>query len=218
MGDYILKYPDLLQSIQKAFNNSITTRYRQKDIQFKEIKAIYYVIRLWLQRLRGLQLMLYCDNDVYIYNFRKSSIRELVIILLRDIVMLLTKYDIYLVSIQILIKINKLVDNLSRFRYRKIANVYSQLRYILIASQSQGETYQISNIIRSHYYKRQLVFSNGIQSQRREKRILYLLSYIALITLLIEALLSFQRSLIHSLARSHILTRDELRLRLLRSI
>ena len=43
---------------------------------------------------------------------------------LRDIVMLLAKYNIYLILIWILIKINELVDNLSRFRYRKIADVY----------------------------------------------------------------------------------------------
>ena len=41
---------------------------------------------------------------------------------LRDIAMLLVKNDIYLVSIWILTKANELADDLSRFRYRKIAD------------------------------------------------------------------------------------------------
>ena len=47
---------------------------------------------------------------------------------LRDIAMLLATYNIHLVPIWILTKANFLADDLSRFKYRKIANANPQLR------------------------------------------------------------------------------------------
>ena len=41
--------------------------------------------------------MLYCDNDAYVYGLRKTSIRELAMASLQDIVILLIKYDIDLI-------------------------------------------------------------------------------------------------------------------------
>ena len=99
MGGYILNETSYLLFPQDVFSIRVPTRYRHKDIQFKEMKAVYYAIQLWLDRLRGLKLILYYDNDVYIYNLIKTFIRGPAIALLRDIVMLLTSYNIYLVSI-----------------------------------------------------------------------------------------------------------------------
>lgn len=74
--------------------------------------------------------------------------------------MLLIKYDIMLISTWIPIKTNELVDDLSRFRYRKIANKYSQLRYLIIASLSQNVIHLKTNINKHLCQERQLVFSN----------------------------------------------------------
>ena len=54
---------------------------------------------------------------------------------LRDIVMLLVRNDIYLVPTWIPTKVNELADDLSRLRYRKIANTHPQLRYPPITPQ-----------------------------------------------------------------------------------
>ena len=43
---------------------------------------------------------------------------------LRDIVILLTKNDIYLVLIWILTEVNELTDDLSRFWLRRVINMY----------------------------------------------------------------------------------------------
>ena len=42
--------------------------------------------------------MLYCDNNVYINELRKLSIRELAIISLRDIIILIAIYNIIVIS------------------------------------------------------------------------------------------------------------------------
>ena len=55
---------------------------------------------------------------------------------LHDIAMLLARNDIHLVPIWIPTKANQLADDLSRFRYRKIADEHPQLRYPPIAPQS----------------------------------------------------------------------------------
>lgn len=47
---------------------------------------------------------------------------------LRDIAMLVTKYNIYLVLTWISTKANQLADDLSRFKFKKVADAYPQLR------------------------------------------------------------------------------------------
>ena len=44
-------------------------------------------------------MILYCDNDVYINELRKLFISGLAMILLRDIVILITSYNINVISI-----------------------------------------------------------------------------------------------------------------------
>ena len=130
MGGYILNQPGLPPSAQDVFSIRVPTRHRRKDIQFKEMKAIYYAIQLWLDRLRGSKLTLYYDNDACIHGLEKSSIRRPAMAPLRDIAILLSSYNIHLMPIWIPIKVNLLADNLSRFRFRKIANLNPQLGYL----------------------------------------------------------------------------------------
>lgn len=134
MGDYLLKNPDQLPEVTNIFSTRIITRYRRIHINFKEIKAVLYAIELWLERLRGTRLVLHCNNEIYVFKLHKSFIKGSTMASLRDIAILMTKHNIYLILIWIPTKANQLVDNLSRFKYQKIANIYSQLRHIAVTS------------------------------------------------------------------------------------
>ena len=134
MGGYILQH--LSEPVQEAFSIRLATRDRRKDIQFKEMKAVYHAIQLWLVRLRGSKLTLYCDNEACVYGLSKLSIRGPAMAPLRNVAMLLAQNDIHLEAVWIPTRANELADDLSRFRYRKIADAHPQLRYPPIAPQS----------------------------------------------------------------------------------
>ena len=68
--------------------------------------------------------MLHYDNEDYVYELRKFIIRESTMTSLRKIAILVASYNILLISIWIPTKTNQLANNLSRFRYRKIANKF----------------------------------------------------------------------------------------------
>ena len=127
MGGYIREHAS--QPVREAFSIRLATRHRRKDIQFKEMKAVQQAIQLWLPRLSGSKLILYCDNDACVYGLQKLSIRGPAMAPLRDIAMLLARNDIHLIPTWIPTKANQLADDLSRFRYRKIADENPQLRY-----------------------------------------------------------------------------------------
>ena len=110
------------------------------------MKAVQLAIQLWLPKLRGSKLILYCDNDACIYGLQKSSIRGPAMAPLRDIALLLARNDIYLVPVWIPTKANQLADDLSRFRYRKIANRYPQLRLLPIPPLNKDEIHQNGGI------------------------------------------------------------------------
>ena len=129
MGGYLLE--DLTAPVQDVFSTHVPLRHRRKDIQFKEMKAVGHAITLWLGRLQGSRLVLYCDNDACVQGLRKSSIKGPAMAPLRHIVMLLAKHDILLDPQWIPTKANQLADDLSRFRYEKIANAYPQLRALI---------------------------------------------------------------------------------------
>lgn len=131
MRDYLLNYPILLHAVSETFSTRVVRRHYRKDIQFKEMKVVLYAIRLWLDRLRGTQLILYCDNNACVHGLQKSSIRGPTMTSLRKIAMLLAKNDILIIPIWIPTKANQLADDLSRFRYRKIADKYPQLRHLI---------------------------------------------------------------------------------------
>ena len=130
MGGYILEHPDLLQHVQDAFSTRVPSRHSHKDIQFKEMTAVLHAIRLWLDRLHGTRLVLHCDNEDCVHGLRKSSIRGPAMAPLRKIAMLAASYDILLIPTWISTKANQLADDLSRFRYRRIADEYPQLNHL----------------------------------------------------------------------------------------
>ena len=112
------------------------------------MKAVYHAIQLWLIRLRGSKLTLYCDNDACIHGLQKLSIRGSAMAPLRDIAMLLVRNDIQLVPTWIPTKANALADDLSRLRYRRIAGTYPQLRYLTPSPPNEAATHQNPGIAR----------------------------------------------------------------------
>ena len=161
MGGYILKQPGLPPSPQDVFSIRVPTRHRRKDIQFKEMKAVHHAIELWLDRLRGSKLILHCDNDACIYGLAKSSIRGPAMAPLRDIAMLLATFDIILIPIWIPTKANALADDLSRFKYRKIADSNPQLRHQASSQPSWAATHHILGTTRPPCHGRPLAPSGG---------------------------------------------------------
>ena len=99
MGGYIQE--DAFQPVLEAFSIRMPTRHRRKDIQFKEMKVVQLAIQLWLPKLRGSKLILYCDNDACIQGLQKSSIRGPAMAPLRDIALLLARNDIHVVPVWI---------------------------------------------------------------------------------------------------------------------
>ncbi len=130
MGGYILKHPDLLQHVQDVFSTRVPSRHARKDIQFKEMTAILHAIRLWIGKLHGTRLVLHCDNEDCVHGLRKSTMRGPAKAPLRKIAMLIASHDILLIPTWIPTKANQLADDLSRFRYRKIADRFPQLNHL----------------------------------------------------------------------------------------
>ena len=80
---------------------------------------------------------------------------------LRDIAMLLATFDIIIEARWIPTKANELADDLSRFRYQKIANAFPQLRYLATAPQSWDETHRVTGTNRPVCLETRLGYSGG---------------------------------------------------------
>ena len=80
---------------------------------------------------------------------------------LRDIALLLATNDIYLVPVWIPTKANQLADDLSRFRYRKIADAHPQLRILPIPPPDEDMIHQNGGINGPTGLGRPHAFSDG---------------------------------------------------------
>lgn len=128
MGGYILEDIAIHPTIDDVFSLHFASRYRPKDIQFKEMLAILVTIRKWLSRLQGSHLTLHCDNGAVADGIKATTMRGQAMAPLRQIVMLFARYDIRYTVIWIPTKQNHLADLLSRFKFAKIADLYPQLK------------------------------------------------------------------------------------------
>lgn len=138
MGGHISKQAEISTSIpeQDVFSMHVLTRHRHKDIQYKEMRAIGHAIQLWLDRLQGQRVILYCDNEDCVYSLWKSSICGPAMAPLQQIAMLMAKHDVMIIPTWIPTKANQLADDLSRFCYQRIASTYPQLRHLNIPKQN----------------------------------------------------------------------------------
>ncbi len=128
MGGYILGPMTIRPEIDDVFSLHFASRYRKKDIQFKEMLAVLVAIRKWISRLQSGRLTLYCDNGAVVDSIKNKSIRGPAMAPLRQIVMLFARYDIDVEVIWIPTKYNHLADLLSRFKFAKIADLHPQLK------------------------------------------------------------------------------------------
>ena len=87
--------------------------------------------------MKSNHILLHCDNSAVTSGLTKRSFKGAAMGPLRDICMVLAKYDITLEVKWIPTKSNALADMLSRGLYSKIADLYPQLRWLL-----HGETPQ----------------------------------------------------------------------------
>ena len=159
LGGYML--PDPNTAVHNVFSTRIASRHIRKDIQFKEMQAVNYALHLWLDQLRGTRVVLYCDNKAYVHGLAKLSIRGLAMGPLRQIATTVAHYDILLVPTWIATHANQLADDLSRFRYRKIANMYPQLRALNTPPPPRAGTYQNHGTIRPRCREKLRDFSGG---------------------------------------------------------
>ena len=159
LGGYMLKQPN--DAVHDVFSVRVPSRHIRKDIQFKEMQAVNHALHLWLDQLRGTRVVLYCDNEACVHGLSKLSIRGLAMGPLRQIATTMAKYDILMVPTWIPTHANQLADDLSRFRYRKIANIYPQLRHWNTPPPPRAGTHMNHGTVQPRCHEKLHVFSGG---------------------------------------------------------
>ena len=129
MGGYLLNNP--CDPPNEVFSSRFPTRMVSKHINVKEMTAVLIALRKWLHVLRGAHVLLHCDNYAVVGGLTKRSFNGAAMAPLREICMLLATNDISLSVKGIPTKSNALADMLSRGQYRKVADLYPQLRWLL---------------------------------------------------------------------------------------
>lgn len=150
IGGYRLNSPTCMQAINMddVFSLRIPTRLRLKDIQFKEMWAVRHALHQWQSRLGKSMVILYCDNQAVCAGIKNSSIRGQAMAPLREICLQLARLDIAIKVHWIPTKANALADQLSRFQFGKIADVFPQLAKLKlrpISSNSRGSHPSLPN-------------------------------------------------------------------------
>lgn len=131
MGGYILHDPPQLKEVEHVFASRFPSRMRGLDIQYKEMKAVLQAMQKWRNWLQATKLTLHCDNQAVVFGLRKSTIVGPAMAPLREIVLLMAQRDIAIIIKWVPTAQNTLADDLSRFKFVKIANKYPQLSYLL---------------------------------------------------------------------------------------
>lgn len=95
------------------------------------MKAVLQAMQKWRNWLQATKLTLHCDNQAVVFGLRKSTIVGPAMAPLREIVLLIAQRDIAIIIKWVPTAQNTLADDLSRFKFVKIANKYPQLSYLL---------------------------------------------------------------------------------------
>ncbi len=139
MNNYIVNYFFIVFNFDRVFNHCYFTRFRHKHINVKEIKIVLFIIRKWLNMLREKRLIIHDDNIVVVFDLIKRFIKNAAMILLRNICMLLARNDVTIVSEWIFTEQNTLADLLSREKWFKITDMWSQLRFVILRTTSTSK-------------------------------------------------------------------------------
>ena len=89
LGGFILLNPPTIANGKEAFSIPLTTRWRSKGIQFKEMLAAHLALRRWRHQLADAKVIFYCNNQAVIAGSAHSSIRGQAMGPLRDLFLLL---------------------------------------------------------------------------------------------------------------------------------
>ena len=138
MGGWIVTDPPDPRNARDAFALNFHTAERKHDIQYKEMRALLFAIRSWRPRLASAYLVMYCDNKACVDGLAKTSVAGSGMIPLREVVLLCAMDDIALHLIYIPGKLNILADDLSRFRFQKIADEFPLLQIRLQKNHPQS--------------------------------------------------------------------------------
>ena len=129
MGGCFLSYPG--DSPSEVLSSRFPTRMASKHINVKEMAAVLIALRRWLHTFGGAHILLHCDKFAVVAGLNKRSFNDAAMNPFREICKLLAMNDIYLPVKRIPTKSNALANMLSRGQYRKVADLYQQLRWLI---------------------------------------------------------------------------------------
>jgi hypothetical protein len=105
-----------------AFSSRMPRRHRAKHITWKEAYAILFALAKWGQAWEGCQITFMCDNSTVVGAINKKSVHGDTIDPLQLIFLAAALHDIEISCWWLASKDNWIVDALSRFTLRKLAN------------------------------------------------------------------------------------------------
>lgn len=97
------------------------------NYNFLEMLAVLSAFRSWISYLAGKRVHVYVDNYAISWGLYKLSMIGPAMAPLREIALLMAQFDVQTIVHWIPTNEHLLVDWLSRFMYKKIADVYPQL-------------------------------------------------------------------------------------------
>jgi hypothetical protein len=89
------------------------------SIAWQEVFAIVVACHLWGGSLQSKRIILYCDNESVVNIIINSKRISRVVDLLRHLILLTLKYNLYITAQHIPGKRNEIADSLSRFQFQR---------------------------------------------------------------------------------------------------
>jgi len=106
-----------------AFSSSLPRRHFARHINWKEAYAILFTLAKWGESWKGYKITFMCDNSAIVDALNKTTIHGDAILPLQYILLTATLYDIEIDSCWLSSEENWIADALSRFDFKKLANL-----------------------------------------------------------------------------------------------
>src|SRR5437667_796757 len=110
----------------KAFSVHLNQRHRTKNINWKEMYAIFFAVSLWADEWTGCRVILMCDNSAVVDAINKKSMRGITITILQFVLLIATIRDIELHSEWLSSEDNAIADALSRHQFDRLTVLCEQ--------------------------------------------------------------------------------------------
>ena len=114
-------------SPSNAFSARLPRAHRTKHIDWKEAYAILFAFAQWSDHWHGCLIEIHCDNSAIVSAINSGSIRGPAIDLLQVLFLLVSLDNITIRASWLSSQDNWIADALSRFQFKKIANLFPQL-------------------------------------------------------------------------------------------